>query len=204
MIAGNICWGYVYFEILRLCQRNKTCCIPPFALALNIAWEAIYVFEFGRHLQIESFIYGILLVFSILLAINYFKYEKYRFPAKIQNQFTIISAALFAAAFFIMLAFYFQFKTHPAFLYSISLRYSLVSILFLHMFYTTDGTHHQQIRIAIAKCIGTLVLSIQYGYIEMTNPFVLICAAVSFIADVWYTIALIISKKATMHSKNNN
>lgn len=203
MIVGNACWAYAYFELLRSERRNNVCSIPPFALALNIAWETIYVIKFGRRFQLEAIMYGILLTFSILLTINYFTYGKYRFPAKAQKHFALISIAMFVAAFFIILAFYFQFRRQSAFLYSTFLRYALMSLLFVHSFYTRSDMSGQ-LRIAIAKCIGTLLLAVQYGYIEMINPFVLICAIVSFSADMWYIIVLVISKiHATSAQKNN-
>ena len=193
--AGFTCWAYVYIEMIRVGNREKMCAMPFFALAFNIAWEALYTVEAICHLHAEAFLYLPLLVLDIFILLAHLKYGKCHFPSKAQHLFLFLSGASLAAGIALMLAFYFQFDVRPASHYSSFLRYAFMSLLFVYAFYTRNDIRGQSLGIAIVKCIGTLLLAVQYGYIEMINPFVLICAAVSFSADIWYIIALAISKK---------
>lgn len=51
IVTSGICWSIVYIECIRIGFKEKTYCMPLFALGLNIAWEGIYAFTalFVRH-----------------------------------------------------------------------------------------------------------------------------------------------------------
>ena len=42
IITSGICWSSVYIDSIRTGFKQKTYCMPLFALGLNIAWEGIY------------------------------------------------------------------------------------------------------------------------------------------------------------------
>ena len=42
IVISGICWSAVYIDSIRIGFKQKTYCMPLFALGLNIAWEGIY------------------------------------------------------------------------------------------------------------------------------------------------------------------
>lgn len=44
IIISGICWSAVYVDSIRTGFKQKTYCMPLFALGLNIAWEGIYAY----------------------------------------------------------------------------------------------------------------------------------------------------------------
>lgn len=44
IVISGICWSAVYVDCIRIGFKQKTYCMPLFALGLNIAWEGLYAF----------------------------------------------------------------------------------------------------------------------------------------------------------------
>ena len=194
-LVSSICWFFVCIKMVYLGNRDKTYCMPLFALGLDFAWESIYTIDSVSNIELQTFINGIRLIIDILIIVTYFKYGRERFPDALKKQFVLISAAVFAVCFAFQFAFYFQFDLRAAALYSAFMQNALMSLLFIYMFFTRTDTRGQSLSIAVVKCIGTLILTILYGYIEIINPYVLICGAVSFFADTCYFLLLFFRQK---------
>ena len=44
IVMSGICWSVVYVDSIHTGLKQKTYCMPLFALGLNIAWEGIYAY----------------------------------------------------------------------------------------------------------------------------------------------------------------
>jgi hypothetical protein len=194
-LVSSICWFFVCIEMVYLGNRDKTYGMPLFALGLDFAWETIYTIDGVSNIELQTFINGIRLIIDILIIVTYFRYGRERFPDALKKQFVLISSAVFAVCFAFQFAFYFQFDFRAAALYSAFMQNSLMSLLFVYMFLTRTDTRGQALSIAVVKCIGTLILTVLYGYIEIINPYVLICGVVSFSADICYFLLLFFRQK---------
>lgn len=194
-LVSSICWFFVCIKMVYLGNRDKTYCMPLFALGLDFAWETIYTLEGVSCIELQTFINAVRLILDILIIVTYFRYGRERFPDALKKQFILISIGVFAVCFAFQSAFYFQFDLRAAALYSAFMQNALMSLLFIYMFFTRTDTRGQSLSIAVVKCTGTLILTILYGYIEIINPYVLICGAVSFSADTCYFLLLLFSQK---------
>jgi hypothetical protein len=185
-LINGVCWSFVYYEMILLGKREKTYCMPFLALGLNFTWEIIYTLEGIGDIQVQTFICIIRLILDTGIVYTYFKYGRERFPLRLQKKFIPVSIAVFIVCFSLQLAFYFQFDVHPAAQYSGFLQNAVMSLLFIYMFYTHSDIRGQSLPIAIVKCLGTLASAVQQGYIEMVNPYILICGAISLTSDICY------------------
>jgi hypothetical protein len=185
-LTGGICWIFVYYQMIRLGKRDKTYSIPLFALGLNFTWEIIYSIQGIFNIQIQSFFCIAWLVLNIVNVYTYFKYGRERFPERLQKNFIPVSLAVFLFCLGVQVAFYFQFDIRPAAQYSAFLQNVLMSLLFIYMFYTRSDMRGQSLSIAVSKCLGSLMYVILQGYIEMINPYILVCGALSLAADIYY------------------
>ena len=52
-LTSGISWTIVYLTIIYRGFKDKTCGMPFFALALNIAWEFIFSFLFGGGFSLQ-------------------------------------------------------------------------------------------------------------------------------------------------------
>ncbi|KAF2812242.1 uncharacterized protein BDZ99DRAFT_507581 [Mytilinidion resinicola] len=64
---GGFCWTLCYILSIRAASRNKTYSMPLFALANNLAWEAVYGLFVAEQL-LERLVFTIWLVLDIPLA----------------------------------------------------------------------------------------------------------------------------------------
>jgi hypothetical protein len=187
-LAGGACWIFVFYKMIRLGIRDKTYCIPLFSLGLNLTWEIVYSVEGIFFIQIQTFICIAWFFLNTVNVYLYFKYGRERFPERLQKIFIPLSIATFLFCLGIQAAFYFQFDIRPASQYSAFLQNVLMSLLFIYMFYTRSDMRGQSLSIGIAKSLGSLAYVIQQGYIEMINPYIIVCGALSLSADIYYII----------------
>ncbi len=189
-LTGGLCRVFAYVEMIRLGNRDKTYCMPLFALGLNFAWDTVYSVEGIRDIQMQTIFYIGCLILDAAVMYTYFKYGRERFPEQLRKKFIPLSIAVFIICFGLQSAFYCQFDIRPAAQYSGFLQNVLTSLLFIHMFYTRSDTRGQSLSIAAAKGLGTLASVVLQGYVEMTNPYILICGAISLAADIYYIVLI--------------
>ncbi|MCK9169326.1 MAG: hypothetical protein M0P01_02810 [Treponema sp.] len=188
--AGGACWIFAFYQMIRLGIRDKTYGIPLFALGLNVTWELIYSIEGIFLIQVQTIIGIAWFILNLVNTYLYFKYGRERFPQYLQKKFVPLSIAAFLFCLGVQAAFYFQFDIRPASQYSVFLQNVLTSLLFIYMFYSRGDMRGQSPSIAVSKLLGSLIYVIQKGYVEMINPYIIICGALSFSADIYYIILL--------------
>ncbi len=198
MFISAIAWSVVYIKCIQLGFRQKTYCIPFWALALNFAWEIWHglfdLHELGPQLQV--IINAGWALFDTIILFTFFKYGKRYFPKSITaGWFYAWGISSLIIAFLVQYAFVKEFGTIMGGGYAAFLQNLLMSVLFIIMLYNRNGTEGQSLTIAISKCLGTLAATIMFGIIRSfdingPNKFMLITGLLIFIIDVVYIILL--------------
>lgn len=188
VVTSGICWSIVYIECIRKGFKEKTYCMPLFALGLNIAWEGIYAFTdlFVRHnIGAQAIANSVWFILDIVIVVTWFKYGKNSFDSKSKQKWFISwTVIVIASCFVLQLLFMFQFGSIDGEKYSAFLQNIIMSVAFLNMLDTRKSTKGQSMTIAICKCIGTLTPTI-LGTIE-GNVFILVTGSICFIFDLMY------------------
>jgi hypothetical protein len=198
MFISAVAWTLVYISCIRIGFRQKTYCIPLWALSLNFAWEVLHGFydlhELGPQLQV--IINAIWALFDTVILYTYFKFGRRHFPKNLKSvwfyTWGIISLII---SFLIHYAFIFEFGTIMGGSYAAFLQNLLMSILFINMLYKRRGSEGQSLTIAYCKCIGTLAPTILFGIIGSDalngpNTFILIIGFIIFFLDLVYIVLL--------------
>ncbi|MCI5918904.1 MAG: hypothetical protein MRZ75_06240 [Roseburia sp.] len=190
-LLSGIAWTIVYEESIRVGFKDKTYCMPLFALALNICWEGLYsglgILEPNGAQTVVNIIWFLC---DILITVTYFKYAKPDFPDHAKKYFIPFSVLAFISCFLIQYGFYVEFGRHMGSRYSAFLQNVAMSILFLIMLFRRDSSKGQNMTIAIAKWIGTLAPAIQMGILEGFDPFIVICGVLCSVFDLIYIFML--------------
>ncbi|WP_281612797.1 hypothetical protein [Flammeovirga sp. SubArs3] len=185
-ISGTA-WTLVYIQLIRLGFQQKTYGMPFIALALNLAWEALYagIGLMEAPTNIQTIVNVIWLGFDIAIVATYFKYGKEDFEKLANKKYFIPwSIIVLLMAFTLQVAFYQEFGKSDAkyvddmlwFInpslgcwYSAFTQNLIMSIAFISLLVQRKSLKGQHLSIAIAKCIGTLTPSILYGVILESN-----------------------------------
>lgn len=214
IIISGLFWIIVYEECIRLGFKQKTYCMPFFALGLNLAWEAIYSFSYlflnaplpipanSVVTIIQCTINVVWLLLDIIILYTYFKFGKKEWPKSINiNLFTPWSIIAIICCFCLQIVFIYEFGFIMAVKYSAFLQNLLMSILFINLSAKRGNMKGQSIRLAVSKWIGTLAPTILFGIIHF-NLFVLVCGIFCGVFDLIY-IGLVVSYKKNHSLKNN-
>lgn len=187
-LLSGIAWTIVYIECIRKGFREKTCCMPLFALGLNIAWEFIYTMGYiaERNFSAQGIINIAWTCFDVVILITCFKFGPEYFPVKEKKSFAFFSILSLVSCFAAQMAFYLQFSRHDAAQYSAFAQNAIMSVLFVFMLLRRGSTKGQSMTIAVAKWIGTLAPTIQRGILRELNIYVLVCGALCFAWDILY------------------
>ena len=195
---GGVCWSCVYVDCIRTGFKQKTYCIPLFALGLNFAWELIYSVDalFVDAANLQCWVDLTWAALDAAVVYTYFKYGRKYFPEKAKRYFIPFSILVFAACFAIQFAFYFTFGGNPGANFSSFAQNTAMSILFLTTLFRRGGSQGQTMLIAVAKCIGTLAPALTGGLLGAFNVYIVLMGGVCFVFDVLYIVALYRIKKA--------
>jgi hypothetical protein len=198
MFISAIAWTIVYISCIRIGFRQKTYCIPLWALSLNFAWEAwhgIYgLFELGPQLQV--LINALWAVFDSVILYTFFKFGRRHFPKNLTSvwfyTWGIISLIV---SFLVQYVFILEFGTILGGSYAAFLQNLLMSVLFIIMLYHRRGMEGQSLTIAYSKCIGTLAPTVLFGMIgsdALNGPkaSILIIGFLIFFFDLFYLVLL--------------
>lgn len=200
VLLSGLCWSIVYIELIRNGFKNKTYGMPLFALGLNFAWETIYAYDglivLGDLSNPQSWVNLVWALLDVVIVISFFKYGKKYFPKEVQRYFVPFGILAFAACFVMQLAFYLEFPSEPASIYSAFVQNAAMSLLFLGMLYSRKGTEGQTIIIAIAKWLGTLAPTILGGILQ-ANIYMLLMGIICCVFDISYIFALAKKKKGS-------
>lgn len=198
LLISGIGWTIVYLASIKIGFKEKTYCIPIFALALNIAWETIYAIN-GTMIAIDSnvlpdpqtIVNGAWMLCDCAIVVTFFKFGRRWLPQELYGRFAITSALIFLTGIGFQLAFYFQLPWLQAAQYSAFAQNVIMSVLFVTMFFYRKGPEGQSLVIAIAKCIGTLAPTLQQGIVEGFNVYIVLMGALCLIWDLIYVSLLV-------------
>jgi hypothetical protein len=198
MFVSAIAWTLVYINCIRIGFHQKTYCIPLWALSLNFAWEAWHGFydlhELG--LQLQVIINAIWALFDAVILYTFFRFGKRYFPKNLKSGwFYSWGITSLGISFLVQYAFVLEFGTVMGGSYAAFLQNLLMSVLFIVMLQSRNGSEGQSLTIAYSKCIGTLAPTILFGLIGSEalngpNRFVLIVGLIIFMFDVVYIVLL--------------
>jgi len=198
MLISAIAWSIVYISSIRKGFKQKTYCIPLWALSLNFAWEVWHGF-FDLYVlgpQLQVIINAVWALFDAVILYTFFKYGRRHFPKGLKSRWFytwgIISLLI---SFLVQYAFVSEFGTIMGGSYAAFIQNLLMSILFIIMLHNRHGPEGQSLTIAYSKCIGTLAPTILFGIIGSTalngpNIFILIASFIIFFIDLVYIVLL--------------
>lgn len=188
IIISGICWSAVYVDSIRTGFKQKTYCMPIFALGLNIAWEGIYSFTdlFVRHSYgAQAIANACWFLLDIFIVVTWVKYGKDEMTSEVAKKwFVPWTILVLACCFVLQLLFMQEFGSVDGEKYSAFLQNIIMSICYLYMLNSRKSSKGQTMTIAICKCIGTLTPTI-FGTIE-GNTFILITGIICFVFDILY------------------
>lgn len=159
-----------YIIIIYKSFKDKTCGMPLFALALNLAWEFTFSFIYPpENLLMARIMFILWLILDLIILYTFFKYGyenlKYKnlITKKELNIFAILDI-LFSIIFIILfvndISILYENSIVQAPGFIANLQNLIMSILFVNMILNRGNTLGQSIFIAIFKWIGTLAIAI--------------------------------------------
>lgn len=186
-IISGVCWTIVYIDGIRVGFRDKSYAIPFYALALNLAWEALYTYHGFRvnGIDTQNVFNAIWLTFDIGILYTYFRFgKKYWHPFSDQppataggsdqtnppanaggSDFIAWSVLGLVTAFVVEYTFLREFGVAKGAAYSAFPQNLIMSIIFIAMLAKRGSREGQSMTIAVSKWIGTLAPTILYGAI---------------------------------------
>ena len=159
-----------YIIIIYKSFKDKTCGMPLFALALNLAWEFTFSFIYPpENLLMARIMFILWLILDLIILYTFFKYGyenlKYKnlITKKELNIFAILDI-LFSIIFIILfvndISILYENSIVQASGFIANLQNLIMYILFVNMILNRGNTLGQSIFIAIFKWIGTLAIAI--------------------------------------------
>ena len=190
--VSGVAWSAVYVDSIRLGFKQKTYCMPLFALGLNICWEGIYACMdlFIRvDINVQAIANAAWFLLDIVILTTYFKFAKSECRSDRERHFFIPWTILaLVTCFILQVLFIVEFGDVAGEKYSAFLQNVAMSLCYLYMLRSRASSRGQSQVIAVAKCLGTLTPTI-IGAME-SNLFIVVTGILCFIFDVIYIIAL--------------
>ena len=191
LVISGVAWSIVYIDSIRIGFRDKTYCMPLWALGLNICWELIYAFTGISNPSVQAVANAVWACCDVLIVVTYFKFGRSKLPQKVQNYFIPYSILVFISCFVLQFAFIVHFENYvEAAQYSAFLQNVAMSVMFIIMLYKRDSSEGQSMLIAVAKWLGTLAPTIQQGLVQNFNIFILLTGLLCSGWDVLYIVLL--------------
>ena len=164
---SGLCWTIVYIEGIRLGFKDRSYAMPFFALALNIAWELLHtIFGFREGGGLQATINAIWFVFDLGIIYTYFKFGRKYFARSLPgSSFVIWSVLVLVSALAVEYAFTRELGVFKGGAYAAFLQNLVMSVLFIQMLVSRGSREGQSVLLAVAKWIGTLAPTIQFGVI---------------------------------------
>ncbi|MHB1489195.1 MAG: transmembrane-type terpene cyclase [Cellulomonas sp.] len=164
-VLSGVAWTVVYVDAIRVGLHERTYAVPVAALALNIAWEAIYsVHGVTTGVSAQSIINAVWTAADAVIVSTYIRFGRRELPRFVtRGMFLAWGAGVFLAAFVVQLLFVGEFGWDNGSGYAAFLQNLLMSGLFIAMFVGRRGTRGQTLVIAVGKWIGTLAPTIAFG-----------------------------------------
>ena len=192
ILVSGIAWTTVYVEAVRVGFAQRTYAMPVAALALNLAWEWQYaVIGLSGTPGLQTYVNLLWGAADVVILYTFLRFGYAEFSARFsRGEFLAGTAGLLAAAVVVQILFLAEFGDRQGAVYSAFLQNLLMSGLFIAMFIARRGSRGQSLTIAVAKWVGTLAPTIQWGLLDF-SPFVLgvglLCSALD-LAYVWLLV----------------
>lgn len=197
IVISGVCWSVVYIDSIRTGFKQKTYCMPLFALGLNIAWEGIYAYTdlFVRNsYDAQAFANAAWFLLDVFIVVTYFKYAKSECENETSKKwFVPWTVTVLIVCFVLQILFMYEFGDAEGEKYSAFLQNIAMSVCYLYMLKSRKSSKGQTMTIAVCKCIGTLTPTI-FGTME-GNMFIFTTGIICFIFDVLYIYFLYKTKK---------
>jgi len=204
-LVSGVCWTIVYIESIRIGFREKTYAMPIFALVLNIAWEGLYTYlDFASgSLSVQFWINAIWFIFDLLIFYTFIRFGRKEITKYVKDKYFIpMSIALLMMAVLIQYSFNVEFKELGSW-YSAFIQNLIMSILYINMLVQRDSLKGQNMKIAIAKWIGTLAPTYVFGVIY-GNQLILVLGLLCSVFDILYVFKIsFYMKKLKMNNKSS-
>ena len=190
-LISGIAWTIVYIELIRTGFKYKTYGMPLFALGLNLAWEMIYSFDALSHgIGVQGTVNLVWMLLDIVILVTYFMYGRKHYIGDAKKYFIPWSILALISCALIQFAFYFEFRGIAAAEYSAFAQNAAMSILFVVMLMSRKDTDGQNLRIAIAKWVGTLAPTILMGLLQKFSIYILLMGIICCLFDMLYIFLL--------------
>ena len=188
IIISGICWSIVYVDSIRTGFKQKTYCMPLFALGLNIAWEGIYAsmdLFVRQEIGAQAIANTAWFLLDIFIVITFIKYGREEMEGELGKKWFIPWTVLvLAVCVGLQLLFIYEFGDVEGEKYSAYIQNIVMSVAYLYMLNRRKSSKGQTMLIAVCKCVGTLTPTI-YGTLE-GNMFILVTGIICFVFDLMY------------------
>lgn len=191
-LLSGIGWMLVYEECIRLGFRDKTYCMPLWALALNLAWESLYSITevTGGAFSVQTVVNILWCGLDVFILVTYVRYGRKEFGEHGKGSFALWTILAFATAYALQIVFMVQFPEGlDSACWSAFLQNLLMSILFITQIERRKSTLGTSLTLAVAKWIGTLAPTITLGFMA-GRPLVIVAGMACTVFDLIY-IALV-------------
>lgn len=188
VIASGVCWSIVYVASIRTGFKQKTYCMPLFALGLNIVWEGMYAYIdlFVRQkISAQAIANTCWFLLDIFILVTWFKFAKEEFTTETEKKWFIpwtLIVLISCIALQVLFAVFFGIEEGEK--YSAYLQNIAMSVAYLYMLNRRRSSKGQSMTIAVCKCIGTLTPTI-YGAMG-GNMFIVVTGIICFVLDLLY------------------
>jgi hypothetical protein len=167
-LLSGVAWTVVYAEAIRIGFTQRTYAVPVAALMLNITWEWLYAFlDLTSTPGVQGYVNLVWALADVAIVFTFFRFGYPEFSDRTsRTAFIVGGAGLLAVSVTVQLLFLAEFGRSNGEVYSAFLQNLLMSGLFIAMFLARHGGRGQSLVIAVAKWLGTLAPTIQFGLIS--------------------------------------
>lgn len=186
-LLSGVAWTVVYVEAIRIGFTQRTYAVPAAALTLNIAWEWLYAFlDLTSTPGVQGYVNLVWALADVAIVFTFFRFGFAEFSDRMgRRAFVIGGVGLLAVAVVVQLLFLGEFGRSNGEVYSAFLQNLLMSGLFIAMFLARHGGRGQSLAIAVAKWLGTLAPTVQFGLVS-GRGFVLGAGLLCTVLDLAY------------------
>jgi hypothetical protein len=190
--TGGVFWLLTYITAIYVAYQHKVISIPCFSVAINFAWEILFIFMVKQPSLFYAFDAAacFLDIIIFILTFMYIKKEKF-FQGKAPIRLAFITLWLFS--FFLI---YFLEKENPSYWMRLSgyIDNIIMSYLFCAMYWRRGGAIGQSPWLALFKLLGTFLITIGNCTILPFSWFILTAGILVALLDIYYLSLLILSK----------
>lgn len=199
-LLSGLFWTIAYIWIIREGWMSKSYGMPFWALALNLAWEFLYgpVLIFQGECDVQFIVNTVWFLFDVIILVTYFVYGRPFFPiGRTKIPFMIWSVMTLIIAFAIQIIMLQHFKEEAPY-YAAFIQNLLMSVLFINMLTERKSLQGQSLIIAVAKFLGSLFATIEFGYM-VKNFFIIGFGTLTAVFDILYIWFILIAIFGSKH-----